>query len=88
MSKILIITWVVMDGSEATDQKVLRDGYYRTVYKTIPKARAATWSTDLSQLESGKSYAKTNGYTLRIMDDTDDALEKARQLALKEYKGT
>lgn len=74
-----------MDGSEATDQKVLRDGYYRTVYKTIPKARAVTWSTDLSQLEAGKTYAKENGYKLRVMDDTDDVLEKARQLALKEH---
>lgn len=86
MSACIVITWAERDGLEPTGRTVLRDGYHRPEHRAAWKARALVFSRNLSRRPQAEDYAKANGYAVRILDDTDDVLERARALELAERK--
>jgi len=88
MKKIIVLAWVIVDGYQDTGRTIMRDGCYRAVLEDAPKARAAVWSSDMARLADGRAHAEAEGYTVYVMDDTDDVLDLARARALKAYRVT
>jgi hypothetical protein len=84
MNNTIVITWSAMDGSEPTDRTEFRDGCHRTVYTTCRKARAVVWSRTINDhfMASAKAHAAEVSGTVHVLPDTDDVLDKAREMEL------
>lgn len=88
MTKVIIVTWRAMDGSEPTGWTVLRDGYHRPEYRPAMIARAVVWSYDMARLPQAREWAKEEGHTVRVMDDAPGVLAEAKRLELEEPRST
>jgi hypothetical protein len=91
----IIVAWIKMDGSAPTDRRELRNGCYRTVYKTVPQARAVTWDCSGTY---DKASAERHVATLNQDDEIlhaaayvypateEEPLKRAREEVMNDYR--
>ena len=86
MKKIIVIAWVELDGGIRTTGKYIRpDGVnYVEEIERCPKAFACVWSRKMEDLEKAEEYAKKQDRKVLILVDTEDVLDRARQIVLSE----
>jgi hypothetical protein len=80
----IVITWAELDGLKPTGRTVLRDGYHRPELTPVLKARALIYSRSTLLKPQADEYAKSMGYTVRVLDYEGDVLGRARALGLAE----
>ena len=92
MDKCIVLMWATNTGSRNTGRLERRDGEWREVFETAPKAHACVYSRDLKDVDRALAYAgnvtanETDKYCVKvaIMDYADGVLEKARASVLAE----
>ncbi len=83
---VIVIAWTDMTGSEPTGRTVRRNGYDRPEFVTCAAPHALVWSRDPADRAAGQAYAQANGYHLMVLEDTDEVLDRARDLVMARHR--
>lgn len=83
MNKVIILAKVTNDGIRFTGKDIRPDGVNWIPETTsCAKPVALVWSRDMSRIDDAHAFAKKEGYSVFIMEDTEDVLNLARNKIL------
>ena len=86
-ASVIVLARVENTGMRLTGRHIRPDGVnWIEETECCSVAKALVWSRDMSELASAKRYAKTEGYKVLVLPDTDNVLSVARATVLPNEK--